>query len=187
MRIKDVRDVISQCKKTELKYQKADLQNPKYKHKHKYTIQHAQYLADNCRSVIQRCLNVNKQLCEKCAEINRSSHFFKNNSPIEISDQGNMRILLAPDEISDFFHGCDNTVFVKQRTEIWHKIHDMCAVTGSTMHNALGLGTLIEQKKHYDEKFGGKAKEEPDDKLKEILDYGTKNEVGYKAHEINSN
>ena len=34
MWIKDVRDVIKQCRRTELKYQKVDEQNPKYKHKH---------------------------------------------------------------------------------------------------------------------------------------------------------
>ena len=43
MWIKDVRDVIKQCRRTELKYQKADQQNPKYRHKHKYTIQHAKF------------------------------------------------------------------------------------------------------------------------------------------------
>ena len=47
-RIKDVGQKIAECKKTEIKYQKLDAQNPKYKMKHKYTIQTAQYLADNC-------------------------------------------------------------------------------------------------------------------------------------------
>ena len=113
-RIKDIREVISNCKKTEIKYQKADAENPKYKLKHKYTIQHAQYLADNCRSIIQRCLNINKELCKKCSEINRSSHFFNNTSHVDISKQGNMRLLLPPDQIRDFFEDCDNTIYVKQ-------------------------------------------------------------------------
>ena len=88
-----------------------------------------------------------------------------------------MRLLLPPEQISDFFEYCDNTVYVKQRTVIWNRIRDMCAVTGSTLHNALGLGTLVQQKNHFDYKFGGKKQPEPDNKLQQILDYGTRNEV----------
>ena len=88
-----------------------------------------------------------------------------------------MRLLLPPEQISDFFEHCDNTVYVKQRTVIWSRIRDMCAATGSTLHNALSLGTLVQQKNHFDYKFGGKKQPEPDDKLQEILDYGTRNEV----------
>ena len=95
-RIKDIKQVISNSKKIEIRYQKADAKNPKYKLKHKYTIQHAQYLADNCRSIIQHCLNINKELCKKCSEINRSSHFFNSTSHVNISKQGNMQLLLAP-------------------------------------------------------------------------------------------
>ena len=53
----------------------------------------------------------------------------------------------------------------------------MCAVTWSTLHNALGLGTLVQQKNHYDFKFGSKKPPEPHKNLQKILDYGTRNEV----------
>ena len=112
--IKDVRQKIAECKKTEIKYQKLDAQNPKYKMKHKYTIQNAQYLADNCRSVIQRCLKVNRDLCEKCSQLNKSSQFFIKNNPINLTQQGNVRLLLPPDQLSDFFEDNDNTIYVKQ-------------------------------------------------------------------------
>ena len=52
-RIKDIRKIVDKCKKTKLKYKKADLENPKYKEKHQYTIQNAQYLLDNCRAIMQ--------------------------------------------------------------------------------------------------------------------------------------
>ena len=112
--IKDVRQKIAECKETEIKYQKLDAQNPKYKMKHKYTIQNAQYLADNCRSVIQRCLKVNRDLCEKCSQLNKSSQFFIKNNPIDLAQQGNVRLLLPPDQLSDFFEDNDNTIYVKQ-------------------------------------------------------------------------
>ena len=113
-RIKDVRQKIAECKKTEIKYQKSDAQNPKYKMKHKYTIQNAQYLADNCQSVIQRCLKVNRDLCEKCSQLNKSSQFLMKNNPIHLAQQGNVRLLLPPDQLSDFFEDNDNTIYVKQ-------------------------------------------------------------------------
>ena len=112
--IKDVRQKIAECKKTEIKYQKLDAQNPKYKMKHKYTIQNAQYLANNCRSVIQHCLKVNRDLCEKCSQLNKSSQFFIKNNPIDLAQEGNVRLLLPPDQLSDFFEDNDNTIYVKQ-------------------------------------------------------------------------
>ena len=102
------------AKKLKKKYQKLDAQNPKYKMKHKYTIQNAQYLANNCHSVIQHCLKVNRDLCQKCSQLNKSSHFFIKTNPINLAKQGNVRLLLPPDQLSDFFEANDNTIYVKQ-------------------------------------------------------------------------
>ena len=145
--------------------------------KHKFTIENAQYLADNCRSVIQRCLKVNRDLCEKCSQLNKSSQFFIKNNPIDLAQQGNVRLLLPPDQLSDFFEDNDNTIYVKQRTEIWKRIRDLCAVTGSTLHKGLGFGTLVQQKDHYELKFCGKEEPAHDENVQKMLDYGTNNEV----------
>ena len=56
----------------------------------------------------------------------------------------------------------------------------MCAVTGSTMHKALGLSTLQEQKFHYDMKFHGKEPPAPTEEVQKMLKYGTENEVSIK-------
>ena len=179
-RIKDIRKIIDKCKKTELKYTKCDLENPKYKDKHQYTIQGAQYLADNCRAIIRRALNVNRELCEILSYINETHELFNTTGVVHFHDQPNFKILMEPDEISDFFEENDNTVYVKQRTEIWARIREMCAVTGSTMHKALGLSTLQEQKFHYDMKFHGKEPPAPTEEVQKMLKYGTENEVSIK-------
>ena len=61
---------------------------------------------------------------------------------VHFHEQPNLKILMDPEEVSDFFEENDNTIYVKQRTEIWAKICEMCSVMGSTMHKALGLNTL---------------------------------------------
>ena len=92
-------------------------------------------------------------------------------------DQPNLKILLEPEDIVDFFEKCDDTVYVKQRSTIWKKIRQMCSVTGSTLHKAIGLGTLQDQKDHFEHKFRGKEEPLPTADIQEMLDYGTENEV----------
>ena len=150
LRIKDIREIIDKCKKTELKYKKADLENPKYRMKHQYSIQGAQYLSDNCKAIIKRALQLNKELLQCCAQINGTSHCINHSGIVEFSKQPNIKTLLPPETISDFFDSVDNTIFVKQCSEVWFRIRDMCHVTGSTLHNALGYGTLQQQKDHFD-------------------------------------
>ena len=176
-RIKHIRKIIDKCKKTEIKYTKADMENPKYKDKHQYTIQGAQYLADNCRAIIRRALNVNRELCEILAYINKTHELFNSTRIIHFHEQPNLKILIEPHDIRDFFEENDNTVYVKQRTDIWERIRKMCSVTGSTMHNALGLSTLQDQKNHYKMKFRGKEPPAPTEEVEKMLKYGTENEV----------
>ena len=176
-RIKDIRKIVDKCRKTELKYKKADLENPKYKEKHQYTIQNAQYLSDNCRAIMHRALNVNCDLCNISAHINQTQKLINHTGIVHFHEQPNLKILMDPHDISDFFEECDDTVFVKQRTEIWKRTRDMCAVTGSTLHKAIGLGTLQQQKDHFDQKFKGKQEPEVSEEVKKMMDYGTENEV----------
>ena len=176
-RIQNVRSIIRRNEKTIAKYQKLDADNPNYRIKHQYTIQHSQYLIDQCTALIQRCLRVNRDLCEACAHLNQSSSLFSRNDIINISDQPNVRLLMEPEDLHYFFSQCNNTVYVKQRTNIWHRIRDTCPVTGSTLHSAIGLGTLIEQKHHHDYFVKRKEKPPPTPQVQQMMDYGTENEV----------
>ena len=179
LRIKDIREIIDKCKKTELKYKKADLENPKYRMKHQYSIQGAQYLSDNCKAIIKRALQLNKELSECCAKINGTGHCINHSGIVEFSKQPNIKTLLPPETISDFFDSVDNTIFVKQRSEVWFRIRDMCHVTGSTLHNAIGYGTLQQQKDHFDQKFNNKPIPPHSAEVQEMMTYGTENEVRF--------
>ena len=103
--------------------------------KHQYSIQGAQYLSDNCKAIIKRALQLNKELLECCAKINETGHCIDHSGIVEFSKQPNIKTLLPPETISDFFDSVDNTIFVKQCSEVWFRIRDMCHVTGSTLHN----------------------------------------------------
>ena len=72
-RIQNVRSIIRRNEKTIAKYQKLDAENPNYRIKYQYTIQHSQYLIDQCTALIQQCLRVNRDLCKACAHLNNSS------------------------------------------------------------------------------------------------------------------
>ena len=176
-RIKDVRSIIHKNKRTIAKYEKMDMENPSYKLKHQYTIHSAQYMVDNCKAIINRCLKVNKDLCQCCANINDSASLFNGSEVINITDQANVKLLIEPHDLTDFFSECDNTVYVKQRTDIWNRIRSMCPVTGSTIHQAIGLGTLSEQKDHHDYFLNLKQKPLPNPDIQIMMDYGTENEV----------
>ena len=84
---------------------------------------------------------------------------------------------MEPEALHSFFSQCDNTVYVKQRTNIWHRIRDSCPVTGSTLHSAIGLGTLMEQKDHHGYFVKRKEKPPATPQVQQMMDYGTENEV----------
>ena len=96
---------------------------------------------------------------------------------MDFSQQVNVKTFLDPFTISDFFDVCDDTFYVKQHSDVWHWICELCAVTGSTLHNAIGLGTLQQQKDHYDYKFNKKEIPATPVHVQEMMDYVSENEV----------
>ena len=85
--------------------------------------------------------------------------------------------MLPPETISDFFDLVDNTIFVKQCSEVWFTIREKCHVTGSTLNNAKGYGTLQQQNDHFDQKFNNKPIPPHSVETDRMLAYGTENEV----------
>ena len=55
----------------------------------------------------------------------------------------------------------------------------MCHVTGSTLNNAIGYGTLQQQKDHFDQKFNNKPIPPYSEETAQMLAYGTENEVRF--------
>lgn len=72
----------------------------------------------------------------------------------------------------------NNSRHVKQRTERWHEIRNTARVTGSTCYNALGLGKLKDQQKHYDKVILNKvSEEEHSEEERSRLQYGIDHET----------
>lgn len=64
--------------------------------------------------------------------------------------------------------------FIQQRTAEWHETRAKYRVTGSTIHNAIGLRSVKEQQIHYDKVIHGKEQvfsEEVQSRMK----HGTEN------------
>lgn len=118
-----------------------------------------------------------KQVCKYIALLQRSITAIHDseNGEIDISEQRNV-LLLKPSEDTCVIE----SRFVKQRTEFWHVIRDKAPVTGSTIHNALGLRGKKEQAKHIDKVVNKTVEEFPDDVKTRML-YGTANEINAQA------
>ena len=128
--------------------------------------------------VIQKLLNMNVEWCEVMAKVNGNFNYFKSESPLNIYDQENAYILLK-DDFMDLMYGDTylemNPQYVKQRTSKWKKLRESSWITGSTMHDALGLCTLKSQKLHFDTFVSHTTQEshEPN----EAMNHGAKHEV----------
>ena len=67
------------------------------------------------------------------------------------------------------------TRLIRERSDMWHIVRDSAPVTGSSLHNAIGLRSLKEQKKHFDQKIDGI--EVPfTEEVKTFMEHGVKNE-----------
>ena len=64
---------------------------------------------------------MNCDLCNISAHINQTQKLINRTGIVHSHEQPNLKILMDPHEISDFFEECDDTVFVKQRTNLEKK------------------------------------------------------------------
>jgi hypothetical protein len=67
--------------------------------------------------------------------------------------------------------------FVKQRTDVWFSIRKTAMVTGSMLNVAIGLGSLMKQLEHYDNKMFNKDIPEFTEVTKQRMEHGVKNEI----------
>ena len=68
------------------------------------------------------------------------------------------------------------TNLIKQRSDLWKSVRSLAYVTGSTLHSALGLRGLKEQKTHFDVNVLGKEPSVVSETTQKYLDHGTQNE-----------
>ena len=130
---------------------------------------------------IDKLLKMNVEWCAIMAELNGNLHCFQRNGPVLLDSARNSWILRHPDtlDINNFL--LKYPKYLKQRSELWHEMRTKCLTTGSTMHSALGLRTLKDQKEHY-KIFVSKTASPP--KINEAMQHGIDHEVNIKLTHI---
>ena len=68
------------------------------------------------------------------------------------------------------------TYFVKQRTSEWFSLWSIVKVTGSVIHQAIGMDILANQKRYFDQIIGGKPAKVVSDNQKIAMEHGSLNE-----------
>ena len=78
---------------------------------------------------------------------------------------------MPPEKIEHLLQYKENSVWVKQKSEMWEQLRQYSVITGSTCSNVIGLTTLADQKKHFDT-FVLNKKEEISEQLQQRFDHG---------------
>ena len=104
------------------------------------------------------------------ATINGNEQLFPKSGPILLDTMLNSWILRGPEtlQLDDFLK--KYLQYMKQRSELWYPLRKECCLTGSTLHSAIGLRTLKEQKEHF-KKFISKTE------INKAKQHGIDNEV----------
>ena len=123
---------------------------------------------------IKNLLQINVEWCSIMATLNGNSSIFRKRGPILLDSMLNSLILRSPETLQ-----LDNFLlkypeYMKQRSELWYSLRKECSVTGSTLHSAIGLRTLKEQKEHF-KKFISKIDKATE--ITEAMQHGIDNEV----------
>ena len=97
---------------------------------------------------------------------------------VDLGNQGNYICLREIDEsvrqqISDYSKISD---IVKQKSPDLFILRKGAVVTGSTLHKAIGHGTLEDQKTHHDKVFRG-IEQPVSPALQKLFDHGNENEI----------
>ena len=108
------------------------------------------------------------------ASLNNTSHCFRKKGPILLDSMQNSWILRHPDtlQLDEFLLQYPH--YMKQRSDLWLNLRKKSLITGSTMHNAIGLRTLKAQKEHF-KIFVKKSKEDSD--ITPAMQHGMDHEV----------
>ena len=123
---------------------------------------------------IKNLLQINVEWCSIMATINGNEQLFRKSGPILLDTMLNSWILRSPEtlQLNDFLKKYPQ--YMKQRSELWYSLCKECCVTGSTLHSAIGLRTLKEQKEHF-KKFISKI-DKPTE-INKAMQHGIDNEV----------
>ena len=123
---------------------------------------------------IEALLNTNAALCEVMVQQKLPLTSDINSQPDEI--QGNCNELLQPDEMREYMDVDNVPHLIKQGSDEWLELRKKSRITGSSIHNAIGLRTMAEYKKHYRAQVLQEEQKPKSHSVQDKLDYGRTNE-----------
>ena len=131
-----------------------------------------------CDSNIGRCLHVNHRILTTLAATRRNSSVFAESKVVLLHEQNNAFHLLPTEIVRNSFDLSltANSDIVKQRSEEWFRMRKDVKVTGSTLHNALGLESLADLKQHHYQFIKKRQRPPFPEEVQKRLDYGKENE-----------
>lgn len=134
-----------------------------------------------CTNGLKRCLLLNGDIARCISTLRFTSQFVPASQHVEIQNQSNVFRLLPPEKAQESTDLNQNPQFIKQGTDLWLEKRKLARVTGSTLHNAIGLRSLKEQKIHHYTQVKGRKKPQMDENaekaLKIRLQHGKVNEI----------
>ena len=123
--------------------------------KYQYALSSTKAILYEARVHVKHALKVVGSLLHKASQLSMGRNTVSSTGPIiDVSTQENMVQLKDPKDLPEGFQ-CPE--YTKQRTDEWKEIRKQAVVTGSSLHNALGLRTLKDQKQHFDSHVKGHA------------------------------
>ena len=146
--LKAVRHLILRQKQAMLKFEQLSL-TEEGAQKYQYALSATKATIYQAKRFVQKALDLNRVLIFHASHATNGYHSGVQSpqSPVDISNQPNMIALKEPNELPP---SCQLPHLIKQRTPKWYQLRREAPVTGSTLHNAIGLRSLKLQKQHYD-------------------------------------
>ena len=132
----------------------------------------------DCEVVLKMGSSTQSTMATLLSNENGTQNYIPTQNLIYLSNCCNVFQLLPPEIVPDSINLEDeqNKRYIKQGSTLWHAQRKLARITASTMHRALGLDTLANQKAHHAEFVLGRTKQPFTADVQKRLDHGLKNE-----------
>ena len=120
--------------------------------KYQYALSSTKSMLYQLRVHVTQALKVVGNIMYEASHLGMGGASASSGPLIDVGSQCNMVRLKEPQDLPA---ECHRPEFIKQRTEEWLALRKQARVTGSSLHNAIGLRTLKDQKLHFDVHVSG--------------------------------
>ena len=121
-------------------------------------------------------VGLHKKVCFLGGRFVGSETFFSDSSQVDMNLLKNVVQLRNAEQLPGPVELKMSMEFTKQRSDQWFAVRNTCPVSGSTLHKAVGLGTLKETQEHFDTKIRKIEPKPPTPQQEMHMRPGTENE-----------